>query len=121
MSDHETALKPYAGTVERPKPLLERHVAMWNAVVTITELDLPGLGKRFEVRATRYGGPKLEGTPDPIGVRIGQVDDVIAERNGDRAREIALRAVEELRAGRATTLQRISQQVPGGPATAADH
>lgn len=93
----EAPLISYAGTVERPPALFERSGQQpWPWHVTVTELLLPGYGKRFEVRVTRHGGPKLSGTPDPVGVTIAQVDDVISEPNGEAAREIAMRAADAL-------------------------
>jgi len=120
MSSHDgerdQPLQAYRGSVERPRPLLEISVpSAWRATVMVTELLLPGHGKTFEVRVTRYGGPKLEGTPDPVGVTIAQVDDLVAERAGEAAREIAMRAADELRAGRIPDLKELQIDVAGGP------
>jgi hypothetical protein len=120
-NDHDNALRPYTGTVERPAPLLDVEVPhAWHARVQVTELMLPGRGKTFEVRVTRFGGPRLDGTPDPVGVTIAQVDDVVAEAEGERAREIALRAVEDLRANRIPDLKVLARTVRGGPARPAE-
>lgn len=113
-------LRPYGGHVPRDRPLFEQHVSQWNSTITVTLLDLAGHGATHEVRVTRMGGPKLSGTPDPVGVTIAQVDDVIAEREFERAREIALRAVDELRAARVPDLKTLQQTVRGGPTRAGD-
>jgi hypothetical protein len=109
--DDESPVRPYSGTVERPKPLLELREDRWATTITVTALELPGIGKTFEVRVTRFGGPKLDGTPDPVGVRIAQVDDVIAERAGERAREIAMRAAEQINQGVAPDLKALARTV----------
>lgn len=124
MADQELdgVLIPYGGSVDRPRPIFDESVPYrWNSRITITELVLPGMGKRFEVRLTRMGGPKLGGTPDPVGVRVAQVDDVIAEKDGARAREIALRAHDMLLEGDVVPdLMELQRMVRGASASAGD-
>lgn len=121
----EADLIGYRGGVERPKPLLELAAEFLESRVTVTRLVLNGLGVRYEVRVKRYGGPKLEGTPDLVDrggrpVRLGQVDDVIAERDPERASEIAQRAYDELRARRIPILHELQAAVRRAPARPAD-
>jgi hypothetical protein len=98
--------------IQRAKPVLELGpVAPWVGRVTVTPLDLAGYpDMNWDVHAS-WTGPPLPGTPTPRPGQIVAATDSYVTQGLVEARAIALRALEQLRAGAVPDLRAIAREL----------
>ncbi len=83
-------------------------ITPWDATVTVTVVNLAGIGKRFEVTARWHGLP-LPGSP-PADQPVWATDVYMAD-DADLARAIALRAAEDLAVPHVPDLRGAAQRI----------
>ena len=107
-------IRPYAGSIERPKPLLElRALAPYAGEITVTALKLNGYEHpKFEV-AVRWVGPPLPGAPPAREGQLVHANDNLVLDDEQQAREVAHRARNSLARGELPDLWVISGQLRG--------
>jgi hypothetical protein len=108
--ERDRLIHPYAGTLERPRPLLTLHAPHpYAATIEVTALQLAGYrSTQFEV-ATHWLGPPLPGTPPSDRPVHG--NDALVVDELELARAIANRARNSLARGEIPDLWTLSGQV----------
>jgi hypothetical protein len=100
------------GRVQRPGPILEDGpVPPFQGRVSVTPLRLNGYANvQYDVVAS-WVGPKLPGTRDAKPGQLVSASDSYLEENLELARAIAIRALEQLRAGAIPDLRALAQNL----------
>jgi hypothetical protein len=108
--DPNTRLQGYAGTLERPKPLLELHAPHpWGAKVTVTAMPFRGVAEQLYEIAACWLGPPIHGAP-PSLTPVSANDQLLVD-DEQVAREVAKRAKNALARAEVPDLYALSGQV----------
>lgn len=104
--DPHTQLRPYAGSGARERPLLELTVGRWSGSARVTPIRLRPGRVRFSIDVTWTDGEPMHGFPPGPGQR----HDMLLVDDLELAKALAVAAVDELRAGRASDLRALLQR-----------
>jgi len=104
--------RPYRGAVTRANPIFEDGpVAPWHATVKVIPLEGIRGGPHFEVLCAWTGPPPHLHPPSDRAVDASDVYTVTPSDGPDFAKELARRALEDLRAGTVPDLRAHAQQM----------
>jgi hypothetical protein len=116
MSRHDpnTRLQGYAGTLERPKPLLELHAPHpWGATITVTAMPYRGVERQLYEIAASWLGPPMHGAPPSL--RPVSANDQLLVDDEELALVVAKRAKNALARAEVPDLYALSGQARSTP------